>query len=143
MYENSVFEQLALWNTHDAQPEKTISSGKERGAVYTRPETVDFILNLVGYLPDKPLYHYTLLEPSFGSGGFLVRAVERLLQSYPERYNILCKRLMQEKLYSSSAFLLSPRNGVETGECSELSEMTSIRTFFAGFAARVAVEAAR
>jgi Eco57I restriction-modification methylase len=82
MYKNSVFEQLALWNPHDAQPEKTISSGKERGAVYTRPETVDFILNLVGYLPDKPLYRYTLLEPSFGSGGFLVRAVERLLQSY-------------------------------------------------------------
>lgn len=82
MHENSVFEQLALWNTHDVQPEKTISSGKERGAVYTRPETVDFILNLVGYLPDKPLHRYTLLEPSFGSGGFLVRAVERLLHSY-------------------------------------------------------------
>jgi hypothetical protein len=82
MYENSVFEQLALWNTHDAQPEKIIFSGKERGAIYTRPETVDFILNLVGYLPDKPLYQYTLLEPSFGNGGFLVRAVERLLQSY-------------------------------------------------------------
>ena len=63
--------------------------------------------------------------------------------SYAERYNILCKRLMQEKLYSSAALLLSPRNGVETGESSELSEMTSIRTFFAGFAARVAVEAMR
>jgi hypothetical protein len=63
--------------------------------------------------------------------------------SYAERYNILCKRLMQEKLYSSAALLLSPRKGVETGECSELSEMTNIKTFFAGFAARVAVEAAR
>src|SRR6185369_1319482 len=82
MYENSVFEQLALWNTHDAQAEKIISSGKERGAVYTRPETVDFILDLVGYLPDKPLHRHTLLEPSFGSGGFLVRAAERLLRSY-------------------------------------------------------------
>lgn len=63
--------------------------------------------------------------------------------SYAERYNILCKRLMQEKLYSSAALLLSPRRGSKTGECSDLSEMTSIRTFFAGFAARVAVEAAR
>lgn len=63
--------------------------------------------------------------------------------SYAERYNILCKRLMQEKLYSSAALLLSPRRGSETGESSELSEMTSIKTFFAGFAARVAVEAAR
>jgi len=63
--------------------------------------------------------------------------------SYAERYNILCKRLMQEKLYSSAALLLSPRHRVETGECLELSEMTSIKSFFAGFAARVAVEAAR
>jgi len=82
MHENSVFEQLALWNPLDSQPDQSVSLGKERGAVYTRPETVDFILNLVGYLPDKPLHRYTLLEPSFGSGGFLVRAVERLLQSY-------------------------------------------------------------
>lgn len=82
MYENSVFEQLALWNPHDTHPEETLASGKERGAVYTRQETVDFILNLVGYLPEKPLQQYTLLEPSFGTGDFLVRAVERLLTSY-------------------------------------------------------------
>jgi Eco57I restriction-modification methylase/TaqI-like C-terminal specificity domain len=82
MYENSVFEQLALWNPHDAHPKETLSSGRERGAVYTRQETVDFILNLVGYLPDKPLHQYTLLEPSFGNGDFLVRAVERLVASY-------------------------------------------------------------
>ena len=63
--------------------------------------------------------------------------------SYSERYNILCKRLVKEQLYTAAALLLSPRAGIETGECSALSEMTSIRTFFAGFAARVAVEAAR
>jgi type II restriction enzyme len=63
--------------------------------------------------------------------------------SYSERYNILCKRLVKEQLYTAAALLLSPRAGIETGECSALSEMTSVRTFFAGFAARVAVEAAR
>jgi hypothetical protein len=36
----------------------------------------------LGYLPDKPLHQYTLLEPSFGNGDFLVRAVERLVTSY-------------------------------------------------------------
>jgi hypothetical protein len=82
MYENSVFEQLALWNPHDTHPNEILSSGRERGAVYTRRETVDFILNLVGYLPDRPLHQYTLLEPSFGNGDFLVRAVERLVTSY-------------------------------------------------------------
>lgn len=82
MYENSVFEQLALWNPHELHPKDIPASPKERGAVYTRQETVDFILNLVGYLPDRPLHRYTFLEPSFGNGDFLVRAVERLLTSY-------------------------------------------------------------
>jgi Eco57I restriction-modification methylase len=82
MHETSVFEQLALWNPHDTLPKEPFSSGRERGAVYTRRETVDFILDLVGYLPDKPLQRYTLLEPSFGNGDFLVAAVERLLTSY-------------------------------------------------------------
>src|SRR5690242_1454228 len=82
MYPNSVFEQLALWNPHDLHPKETLSSGRERGAVYTRRETVDFILNLGGYLPDRPLHQYTLLEPSFGNGDFLVRAAERLLASF-------------------------------------------------------------
>jgi hypothetical protein len=63
--------------------------------------------------------------------------------SYAERYNLLCKRLMQEKLYSSAALLLSPRTATATGEYVDLSELTSISSFFAGFAARVAVEAAR
>lgn len=63
--------------------------------------------------------------------------------SYSERYNLLCKRLVKEQLYTAAALLLSPRTGIETGESADLSEMTSIRTFFAGFAARVAIEAAR
>lgn len=82
MYENCVFEQLALWNPHEVHPKETLLSGKERGAVYTRQETVDFILDLAGYLPARPLHHYTLLEPSFGNGDFLVRAAERLLTAY-------------------------------------------------------------
>ena len=82
MNEYSVFEQLALWNPHGTHPKETLPLGRERGAVYTRRETVDFILNLAGYLPDRPLHQYTLLEPSFGNGDFLVRAVERLVTSY-------------------------------------------------------------
>src|SRR2546421_8161604 len=53
-----------------------------RGAIYTRNEVVDFILDLIGYTPDKPLYRLPLLEPSFGNGDFLVPVIERLLQSY-------------------------------------------------------------
>lgn len=63
--------------------------------------------------------------------------------SYSERYNILCKKLVKEQLYTAAALVLSPRSGLDSGEYADLAEMTSIRTFFAGFAARVAVEAAR
>jgi Eco57I restriction-modification methylase len=61
-------EQLA----HDASPD-------ERGAVYTRREIVDFMLDLAGYTQDQPLYRMRLLEPSFGGGEFLLAAVRRLM----------------------------------------------------------------
>lgn len=57
---------------------------EERGAIYTRREVVDFILDLSGYTTDRPLYEYRLLEPSFGQGDFLLVAIERLLQSWKE-----------------------------------------------------------
>ena len=53
-----------------------------RGAVFTRREVVDFILDLAGYTPNKPLHEQRLLEPSFGGGDFLLPAVERLLAAW-------------------------------------------------------------
>jgi hypothetical protein len=53
-----------------------------RGAVFTRREVVDFILDLAGYTSDKPLHEMRLLEPSFGGGDFLLPAVERLLAAW-------------------------------------------------------------
>lgn len=53
-----------------------------RGAVFTRREVVDFIFDLAGYTPDKPLHVQRLLEPSFGGGDFLLPAVERLLAAW-------------------------------------------------------------
>lgn len=53
-----------------------------RGAVFTRREVVDFILDLAGYTPDKLLHQKRLLEPSFGGGDFLLPAVERLLAAW-------------------------------------------------------------
>lgn len=52
---------------------------EERGAIFTRREVVDFILDLTGYTVDAPLADYCLLEPSFGDGDFLVPAIDRLL----------------------------------------------------------------
>ena len=55
---------------------------EERGAIFTRREVVDFILDLVGYNPKQELHNLTLVEPSFGNGDFLLVAVERLLQAW-------------------------------------------------------------
>ncbi len=53
-----------------------------RGAIFTRPEVVDFILDLAGYTEDQPLYKKRVLEPSFGGGDFLLPIVRRLLVSW-------------------------------------------------------------
>ncbi len=62
----------------------TASAG-ERGAVFTRREVVEFILDLVGYTEDASLETYRLLEPSCGHGDFLEPAVERLLRAARQR----------------------------------------------------------
>jgi Eco57I restriction-modification methylase/TaqI-like C-terminal specificity domain len=64
-----------------AAVERLASEGgvEERGAVATRREVVDFILDLAGYTSDRPLHKLKLLEPSFGGGHFLLPAIERLL----------------------------------------------------------------
>jgi hypothetical protein len=53
-----------------------------RGAIFTRREVVDFILDLVGYTPDQTLHTLRLLEPSCGAGDFLLPAVDRLLAAW-------------------------------------------------------------
>ena len=53
-----------------------------RGAIFTRAEVVEFILDLVGYTEDQPLHKKRLLEPSFGGGDFLLPAIGRLLTAW-------------------------------------------------------------
>ena len=60
------------------------SGFEQRGAIYTRREVVEFILDLAGYTSDRPLYRYRLLEPSFGDGDFLHVIIERLLKSWQQ-----------------------------------------------------------
>ena len=54
----------------------------ERGAIFTRREVVDFILDLCGYTVDRPLHAVQVLEPSFGGGDFLLAIIDRLLASW-------------------------------------------------------------
>ena len=58
------------------------SNSESRGAVFTRPEVVNFILDLSGYTESQELHKKRLLEPSFGGGDFLLPAINRLLDSW-------------------------------------------------------------
>lgn len=55
---------------------------EERGAIFTRREIVEFILDLIGYTTNRPLHRFRLLEPSCGRGDFLLPVIERLLRAY-------------------------------------------------------------
>lgn len=55
------------------------SDCEKRGAVFTRREVIEFILDLVGYTADRDLARTRLLEPAAGRGDFLIPAIERLV----------------------------------------------------------------
>ena len=63
--------------------------------------------------------------------------------SYLDRYDLLCQKLVKEGLYTSACLLASPRDAVTTGEFSELSQMTSLKTFVTSLAGHIAAESAR
>lgn len=63
--------------------------------------------------------------------------------SYLDRYNILCQKLVREQLYSTATVIASPRQAVRTGEFSEMSSMTGLKTFITALAGHVATVSAR
>lgn len=85
-----------------------VSSPEDRGAIYTRREVVDFILDLAGYRSELRLFECRLLEPSFGEGDFLLVIIERLLESWnnhrPDscQIDILSNALRAVELHQSS-----------------------------------------
>jgi len=63
--------------------------------------------------------------------------------SYLKRYDLLCRRLVKEQLYTTAAVISSPRSAAETGEHGSLSGMSGLKTFVTSLAGHVAAEAAR
>lgn len=86
---NLLFDRLG----QDARPpelatviEQMANTGAAaRGAVFTRPEVVEALLDLAGYHAEEDLQSNRALEPSFGGGDFLLPMVDRLLTSYRRR----------------------------------------------------------
>lgn len=74
-------KQLTLLATTDEQLEAPSEARANRGEVFTRPWVVEFILNLVGYVPEEDLGSKVIVEPACGSGAFLLSIVDRLVIS--------------------------------------------------------------
>jgi len=63
--------------------------------------------------------------------------------TYLQRYDILCKKLVKEQLYSAASVIATPRAAVADGAYGELSPMTGLRSFVASLAGHIAAESAR
>lgn len=73
--------QLSFTEAAMSVAELAPDPGADYGEVFTRRWVVDLILDLVGYTADQDLGAKTLIEPSCGTGAFLVPVVERLVES--------------------------------------------------------------
>lgn len=62
--------------------------------------------------------------------------------SYIQRYHLLCKKLVQEQLYTTATTLASPRTAAKDGAFTTHTDMTSMGNFIASFAGHVAALAA-
>lgn len=72
--------QLSLLG--DAMSQELVPDpGADYGEVFTRRWVVEFILDLVGYVPERDLGAMRIVEPSCGTGAFLVPIVDRLIES--------------------------------------------------------------
>ncbi len=58
------------------------AGAETRGAIFTRHEVVDFILDLSGYSENHQLFERCILEPSFGKGDFLLPIIRRLMAAW-------------------------------------------------------------
>ena len=55
-----------------------------RGAIFTKPEVVEFILDLSNCVATRDLTRLKFLEPSFGGGDFLLPLIKRMFVSWRE-----------------------------------------------------------
>lgn len=62
--------------------------------------------------------------------------------SYMKRYEVLCQKLVRERLYDAATLLVSPRTAINSGTYSEMSQLTGMKQFTVALASHVATAAA-
>ncbi|MEX2552861.1 MAG: N-6 DNA methylase, partial [Actinomycetota bacterium] len=73
--------QLALLEEPVVSAQPPPDLGADYGEVFTRRWVVELILDLVGYTADRDLAGEVIVEPSCGTGAFLLPIVDRLVES--------------------------------------------------------------
>jgi hypothetical protein len=58
--------------------------------------------------------------------------------SYAARYELLCRKLVQERLYDAAALVLTASSAADSGGFAAASELTSPRRFAAALAGKMA-----
>ena len=84
---------------------EAIDAAGEHGEVFTRRWIVELILDLAGFTADRDLASMVAIEPSCGSGAFLVPMIERVIESC-HRHG----RPLSHITHSLRAFDLLPAN---------------------------------
>ena len=59
--------------------------------------------------------------------------------SYMDRFDILCRRLMQKNLYTAASVIKTPRSAINDGEYGSVSRDTSVKAFLASLASHVEI----
>lgn len=109
--------QMALWSTPIQNEIEVFSnlSPEERGAIFTKPEIVEFMLDEAGFSTNIQLFKKRILEPSCGEGDFVIPIAKRLFSSYlnsprsENDFNHLKKSLCAIELSISSLNICADR----------------------------------
>ena len=64
-------------------------------------------------------------------------------KSYAERLDILCRKMVQEQLYTAACTVFSKKEAVSSGDYSELSDTSGLRNFVTTLADHIAAAATR
>ena len=90
---NDKLQQTLLSQIENA---KKGESTKDLGQVFTPNHIVDLILDEVGYFGEK-IINRKILEPSFGDGAFLIKIIQRLIDTCKASNKTVNKRQLSHR----------------------------------------------
>ncbi len=128
-------------NNFNNRAEEAVGSATDLWTAYREGAYGDRVRPFVGWL--------ILVEDAPASR----RAVRCLSPHFPvlpafedasclRRYDLLCRRLVRERLYTAATVISSPRSAAVTGEYANQSQVTGLRAFVGSLAGHIAAVAA-